>query len=166
MEYQPAPGSPAAAGHAVNEDSQSDDSDDPLEKFMAGVEAIDPLPPIDHSVIKYPPFTKNFYVEHPDISQLSTVGVADLLGKLGLRVSGPSPPRPVCSFAHLGMDEPLMEAIRKAGYTQPTPIQAQAVPVALSGRDLIGIAKTGSGKTAAFLWPMIVHIMDQVYMSI
>lgn len=44
---------------------------------------------------------------------------------------------------------------------QPTPIQSQAIPTALSGRDLIGIAKTGSGKTAAFLWPLIVHILDQ-----
>ena len=40
-------------------------------------------------------------------------------------------------------------------------MQAQAIPAALSGRDVIGIAQTGSGKTAAFLWPMIVHIMDQ-----
>lgn len=39
--------------------------------------------------------------------------------------------------------------------------QSQAIPAALSGRDVIGIAQTGSGKTAAFLWPMIVHIMDQ-----
>lgn len=37
----------------------------------------------------------------------------------------------------------------------------QGVPIALSGRDMIGIAKTGSGKTAAFIWPMLVHIMDQ-----
>ena len=43
----------------------------------------------------------------------------------------------------------------------PTPIQAQAVPIALSGRDIIGIAKTGSGKTAAFIWPLLIHIMDQ-----
>lgn len=40
----------------------------------------------------------------------------------------------------------------------------QAIPIALSGRDIIGIAKTGSGKTAAYLWPMIVHILDQVSM--
>lgn len=40
-------------------------------------------------------------------------------------------------------------------------IQSQAIPAALSGRDVIGIAQTGSGKTAAFLWPMIVHILDQ-----
>ena len=39
--------------------------------------------------------------------------------------------------------------------------QAQGIPAVLSGRDVIGIAKTGSGKTAAFLWPMLVHIMDQ-----
>lgn len=54
-----------------------------------------------------------------------------------------------------------MKAIRKSEYTQPTPIQSQSVPIALSGRDAIGIAKTGSGKTAAFIWPMLVHIMDQ-----
>ena len=41
----------------------------------------------------------------------------------------------------------------------------QGVPIALSGRDIIGIAKTGSGKTAAFLWPMLIHIMDQVRVS-
>ena len=50
---------------------------------------------------------------------------------------------------------------RKQGYTQPTPIQAQGIPCGSSGRDVIGIAKTGSGKTAAFVWPMLVHIMHQ-----
>jgi ATP-dependent RNA helicase DDX42 len=50
---------------------------------------------------------------------------------------------------------------RKSEFSQPTPIQAMAIPTALSGRDIIGIAQTGSGKTAAFLWPLLVHIMDQ-----
>ncbi|XP_019493190.1 PREDICTED: ATP-dependent RNA helicase DDX42 [Hipposideros armiger] len=76
-------------------------------------------------------------------------------------VSGAAPPRPGSSFAHFGFDEQLMHQIRKSEYTQPTPIQCQGVPVALSGRDMIGIAKTGSGKTAAFIWPMLIHIMDQ-----
>ena len=44
---------------------------------------------------------------------------------------------------------------------RPTPIQAQAIPVIMSGRDMIGIAKTGSGKTLAFLMPMFRHISDQ-----
>ncbi|KAH8849393.1 ATP-dependent RNA helicase DDX42 [Schistosoma japonicum] len=240
LEYQPAPGSPAAVKRSNQADAHSDDSDDPLDQFMAGIneevrtlhsgektinkesskakknakgdgkgvrddieqedeiesylrfmeenphlglagddeeevyeydadgniigtekKAIDPLPPVDHSMINYAPFAKNFYVEHEEISSLDEAGVDSLRAKLGLRVSGPSPLRPVCSFAHLGLDEPLMEAIRKAGYTQPTPIQAQAVPLVLAGRDVIGIGKTGSGKTAAFLWPLIIHIMDQ-----
>lgn len=47
------------------------------------------------------------------------------------------------------------------GYEKPTPIQSQAIPAIMNGRDLIGIAKTGSGKTIAFLLPMFRHIMDQ-----
>ncbi|KAJ6225567.1 hypothetical protein RDWZM_004112 [Blomia tropicalis] len=122
---------------------------------------IDPLPMIYHSEITYPKFEKNFYNEHEEIAKLSVAEVVELRRKLGIRVSGPSAPKPVTSFAHFNFDEQLLKTIRKLEYTQPTPIQAQAIPAALSGRDLIGIAKTGSGKTAAFIWPLIVHIMDQ-----
>lgn len=122
---------------------------------------IDPLPPIDHSEIEYEPFEKNFYTPHEDIEILTPPQVEELKKNLGVKISGPDPPRPVSSFAHLGFDEQLMRAIRRSEYTQPTPVQAAGVPAALSGRDLIGIARTGSGKTAAFLWPLLVHIMDQ-----
>ena len=122
---------------------------------------IDPLPPINHEEISYKPFKRNFYIEHTDILGLSPVQVIDLQQKLGIRVAGAVPPKPVSSFAHFGFDEVLMKAIRKSEFSQPTPIQAQAIPSVLSGRDVIGIAKTGSGKTAAFLWPMLVHIVDQ-----
>ncbi|KAK6746100.1 hypothetical protein RB195_012297 [Necator americanus] len=122
---------------------------------------IDPLPPIDHLAITYPEFNKVFYAEHDEISKLNHVEVVRLRERLGLRVGGFHPPKPVCSFAHFGFDKQLMDAIRKSEYEQPTPIQAQAIPAALSGRDVLGIAKTGSGKTAAYLWPAIVHIMDQ-----
>ncbi|KAK5856036.1 hypothetical protein PBY51_007659 [Eleginops maclovinus] len=120
-----------------------------------------PLPPIDHSEIDYPPFEKNFYNEHEELSCLTGTQVFDLRHKLNLRVSGAVPPKPCTSFAHFNFDEQLMHQIRKSEYTQPTPIQCQGLPIALSGRDMIGIAKTGSGKTAAFIWPMLVHIMDQ-----
>ncbi|XP_070836319.1 ATP-dependent RNA helicase DDX42 isoform X2 [Chaetodon trifascialis] len=120
-----------------------------------------PLPPIDHSEIDYPPFEKNFYNEHEELSNLTGTQVLELRQKLNLRVSGAAPPKPSTSFAHFSFDEQLMHQIRKSEYTQPTPIQCQGVPIALSGRDMIGIAKTGSGKTAAFIWPMLVHIMDQ-----
>ncbi|KAG8446983.1 hypothetical protein GDO86_014430 [Hymenochirus boettgeri] len=122
---------------------------------------IDPLPPIDHTEIEYPPFEKNFYEEHEEITAQTPQQIVELRHKLNLRVSGAAPPRTASSFAHFGFDEQLMHQIRKSEYTQPTPIQCQGVPVALSGRDMIGIAKTGSGKTAAFIWPMLVHIMDQ-----
>ncbi|XP_075032951.1 ATP-dependent RNA helicase DDX42 [Mixophyes fleayi] len=122
---------------------------------------IDPLPAMDHTEIEYPPFEKNFYEEHEEITVLTPQQIVELRCKLNLRVSGAAPPRPGSSFAHFGFDEQLMHQIRKSEYTQPTPIQCQGVPVALNGRDMIGIAKTGSGKTAAFIWPMLVHIMDQ-----
>ncbi|XP_078280756.1 ATP-dependent RNA helicase DDX42 isoform X2 [Rhinoraja longicauda] len=122
---------------------------------------IDPLPSIDHTEIEYQPFEKNFYIEHDELAKLSLIPLAELRQKLNLRVSGADPPKPGSSFAHFGFDEQLMHQIRKSEYTQPTPIQCQGVAIALSGRDMIGIAKTGSGKTAAFIWPMLVHIMDQ-----
>ncbi|CAL2037057.1 unnamed protein product [Caenorhabditis brenneri] len=122
---------------------------------------IDPLPDVDHSQIQYPKFNKNFYEEHEDIKRLQYMDVIRLQNTMNIRVGGLKPPRPVCSFAHFSFDKLLMEAIRRSEYEQPTPIQAMAIPSALSGRDVLGIAKTGSGKTAAYLWPAIVHIMDQ-----
>ena len=56
-----------------------------------------------------------------------------------------------------------MKDIAIHGYTTPTPIQAQAMPVALSGRDMLGCAETGSGKTAAFSIPMIQVLCDEIW---
>ena len=62
------------------------------------------------------------------------------------------------SFAELGLSSKVYEAVAAAGYTQPTPIQAQAIPVAVTGKDVLGIAQTGTGKTAAFVLPMITRL--------
>jgi ATP-dependent RNA helicase DDX47/RRP3 len=59
------------------------------------------------------------------------------------------------SFADLGIGPELCEACEAMGFTKPTPIQVQAIPVALTGRDVIGVAETGSGKTAAFALPIL-----------
>jgi ATP-dependent RNA helicase RhlE len=59
------------------------------------------------------------------------------------------------TFASLGLAEPLQRALDGESYTIPTPIQAQAIPVLLQGRDLLGIAQTGTGKTAAFALPIL-----------
>ena len=58
-------------------------------------------------------------------------------------------------FTDLGLSPEVLKAVADAGYDTPTPIQAQAIPVALSGRDVLGIAQTGTGKTAAFTLPML-----------
>jgi ATP-dependent RNA helicase RhlE len=63
------------------------------------------------------------------------------------------------TFADLGLTAPMLKALSDAGYKRPTPIQAQAVPLALKGRDLIGLAMTGTGKTAAFVIPIIERLL-------
>ena len=62
------------------------------------------------------------------------------------------------TFAELGLSPKLLTAIEASGYTTPTPIQADGIPVALTGRDILGIAQTGTGKTAAFTMPMITRL--------
>ncbi|MFT2011060.1 DEAD/DEAH box helicase [Pontibacter sp. 13R65] len=59
------------------------------------------------------------------------------------------------SFASLGLSAPLIQAIEAHQYTQPSPIQESAIPAVLAGKDLLGVAQTGSGKTAAFVLPML-----------
>ena len=59
------------------------------------------------------------------------------------------------SFAHLGLSEKVLAAVKQAGYTHPTPIQERAIPHVLARRDVLGIAQTGTGKTAAFVLPML-----------
>ena len=59
------------------------------------------------------------------------------------------------TFEELGLSKPILQALARRDYTTPTPIQAQAIPVVLDGRDVLGIAQTGTGKTAAFMLPSI-----------
>jgi len=63
------------------------------------------------------------------------------------------------TFEQLGLSEELMKAVRDAGYTTPTPIQAQAIPLVLKGRDVMGLAQTGTGKTAAFTLPIVDRLL-------
>ncbi len=68
--------------------------------------------------------------------------------------NGPDEPRLV-SFADLGLSEPILRAVKEMGYLHPTPIQEQAIPFVLMGRDVLGAAQTGTGKTAGFTLPML-----------
>ncbi len=64
------------------------------------------------------------------------------------------------TFADLGLSQPVLQALDMKGYNTPTPIQAQAIPPVLKGRDLLGIAQTGTGKTAAFMLPSIDRLRE------
>ncbi len=65
------------------------------------------------------------------------------------------------TFESLGLAAPILEAIKAAGYTEPTPVQARAVPEAIKGRDLLVSSQTGSGKTAAFMLPALQKLTQQ-----
>lgn len=66
----------------------------------------------------------------------------------------------VTNFSELDLDERLIDALRDKGYERPTAIQAAAIPPAMDGRDVLGSAPTGTGKTAAFLLPALQHLLD------
>jgi len=81
--------------------------------------------------------------------------------KAEITVAGPRVPKPVRTFIEASVPEFMLQEIMKAGFTEPTAIQSQGWPMALSGRDMVGIAQTGSGKTLSFLVPAVVHIIAQ-----
>ena len=70
------------------------------------------------------------------------------------------------SFDSLGLRPEILQAIKETGYTEPTPIQSSSIPLVLEGRDLIGIAQTGTGKTAAFTLPMLEKLIYQDHLYI
>lgn len=117
---------------------------------------------VDHDKIYYAPYRKNFYVEVPEIANMTNEEVEQLRDELeGIKVRGKNCPKPIRSWAQCGVSIKVLDSLKKHNYENPTPIQAQALPVIMSGRDMIGIAKTGSGKTLAFVLPMLRHILDQ-----
>jgi ATP-dependent RNA helicase RhlE len=69
------------------------------------------------------------------------------------------------TFQELNLIEPIHQALKKEGYTTPTPIQAQAIPIVLNGTDLLGCAQTGTGKTAAFAIPIIQLLSKKQYQA-
>jgi ATP-dependent RNA helicase DDX46/PRP5 len=116
----------------------------------------------NHEKIYYRPFRKDFYTVVPEITHMTEKEVAAYREELdGIKVVGKRCPRPIKAWSQCLTSDKILQCLKKYNYEKPTPIQAQALPIILSGRDMIGIAKTGSGKTLAFVLPMFRHIKDQ-----
>ncbi|KAI1780080.1 DEAD-domain-containing protein [Hypoxylon cercidicola] len=78
----------------------------------------------------------------------------------GIATKGGLIPNPMRNWQESGLPRRLLDIVYKVGYDEPTPVQRAAIPIALQARDLIGVAVTGSGKTAAFLLPLLVYISE------
>lgn len=75
-----------------------------------------------------------------------------------ISIKGGKVPKPLREWSEANLPKEVHDVILKVGYKEPTPIQRQAIPIGLQNRDIIGVAETGSGKTAAFLIPLLVWI--------
>ncbi|XP_075222224.1 putative ATP-dependent RNA helicase DDX43 [Lycorma delicatula] len=116
-----------------------------------------------------PPMKKNFYEELPEVANLSSAQVSAIRkGNNNVVVShtfedsNEPIPNPVVTFQQAFHNYPdILEEIKKQNFAKPSPIQSQAWPILLQGKDMIGIAQTGTGKTLAFLLPALIHTDGQ-----
>lgn len=107
------------------------------------------------------PIQKNFYVPSNALMQRSYQEVEQYRTKNEITVQGNNIPNPIQYFNDVELPEYVVREIQKQNYQAPTPIQAQGWPIALSGNNFVGIARTGSGKTLGFILPAIIHINNQ-----
>ena len=120
---------------------------------------------IDWSKTTLKHFEKNFYYEHPDVQKRSEDESNKWRGENNLTVDGKGIPKPCLTFDEASMPDYVLTEIQKCGFQAPTPIQSQGWPMALQGRDMVGISATGSGKTLAFILPAMVHINAQEFLE-
>lgn len=117
-----------------------------------------------------PPIVKDFYIENPSVAAMTRREVDAFRSENNsisvMKVDSSDDreiPNPVTSFNQAFQHYPeLLEELRKQGFSNPSPIQCQAWPIIMKGYDLIGIAQTGTGKTIAFLFPALIHLVGQV----
>ncbi|KAH9442558.1 hypothetical protein Pst134EA_031919 [Puccinia striiformis f. sp. tritici] len=98
---------------------------------------------------------------NPRISSRSERDINQFRSEKEIQVFGKNIPKPISNFSEAGFPDYIMTEIRNAGFNAPSPIQCQAWPMALSGRDVVAVSATGSGKTIAFSIPAMIHINAQ-----
>ncbi|KAG1368795.1 putative DEAD-box ATP-dependent RNA helicase 37 [Cocos nucifera] len=106
------------------------------------------------------PFANDDETTEPEFDGQENTGINfDAYEDIPVETSGDNVPPPVGTFAEIDLGQALNENIRRCKYVKPTPVQRHAIPISLAGRDLMACAQTGSGKTAAFCFPIINGIM-------
>ncbi|KAI1154933.1 RNA helicase [Nemania diffusa] len=108
-----------------------------------------------------PKFEKSFYKEDDAVAQRPSSEVERFRRDHQITIAGSDVPKPVETFDEAGFPRYVMDEVKAQGFPAPTAIQSQGWPMALSGRDVVGIAETGSGKTLTYCLPAIVHINAQ-----
>jgi ATP-dependent RNA helicase DDX5/DBP2 len=108
-----------------------------------------------------PKFDKHFYKEDEAVTARSQEEVDAFRKEHQIAIQGTNVPKPVTTFDEAGFPGYVMNEVKAQGFEKPTAIQSQGWPMALSGRDVVGIAETGSGKTLTYCLPSIVHINAQ-----
>ncbi|XP_076244219.1 ATP-dependent RNA helicase p62 isoform X1 [Calliopsis andreniformis] len=107
------------------------------------------------------PFKKDFYIPHPNVQARHSREVDLFRQENQITLKGDKIPNPIQHFEEGNFPDYVMQGIRKQGFNEPTAIQAQGWPIAMSGQNMVGIAQTGSGKTLGYILPAIVHINSQ-----
>jgi len=107
------------------------------------------------------PFVKDFYHPHPTVAERPRHEIEAFRAKHAITVKGKNVPDPILKFGEVSFPDYVEAQILKEGFTEPTSIQAQGWPIALSGHNMVGVAQTGSGKTLAYTLPAVVHINAQ-----
>ena len=118
---------------------------------------------VDHSKMNYDYFTKNLYIESPEIAKLTPEEVIEIRKTNGsILVKGKEIPKPILDFYQCGLSSKIMEVLEFKQIKKPFPIQMQAIPAIMSGRDCLGVSETGSGKTLAYVLPMLRHVQSRI----
>ena len=120
---------------------------------------------IDFAHTQLVPFEKDFYIEHPAVTARPDSEAAAWRAARQIVVVGSGVPKPCLTFEEASMPEYVLTEVLKQGFDKPTPIQSQGWPMALKGKNMVGVSATGSGKTLAFLLPAMIHINAQVSCS-
>ncbi|XP_050534532.1 probable ATP-dependent RNA helicase DDX5 isoform X2 [Daktulosphaira vitifoliae] len=114
---------------------------------------------------KLEPFKKDFYIPNKTVYNRSKIEIEKYYEEKEITLKGENIPKPIFKFEESGFPEIILKELRNQGFVEPTAIQGQGWPIALSGNNLVGIASTGSGKTLSYIIPALIHISHQRTLS-